>query len=177
MLRMAGIRGLATGLLRPAILSAVAVVAVGAPGAAQASPAPVAGGSATHCVIKLAKLEPGQTESRVISSECVTGNQQPTAAQGDYLLMTWYQHMDYQGNSTKVYGDAACDTYGYGISYTGWLWKNSMSSYRVFNRCNLSRMYTDKNYGGVASSWKNGSQHYLGRTFNDNVGSLWIKRG
>lgn len=166
------LRGIATTLLRTVVVSVVAAVTLGASNA-HANPLQTAGKGEKHCIITLDKLQPGQTESRVISHECVFGDQQPVTAQGDYLLMVWYQHKDYYGASTSIKGVAPCDNAGYGISDTGY-WREFISSYKVFNRCNTSRMFTLPKWSGTGSGVRYSSQRYLGSTFNDNVGSFWI---
>lgn len=176
MLRIPVIRSLT------AAVSAVVLSAAGVPTSAQASPAPAANESPRYCDITLAPLEPGQTQSRVISRECFSGKQQPqtqTAQEEDTdtLLMVWYQHMGWQGNYQRIKGSDPCDSSGYGIRNTGWLWGHTLSSYRVFNSCNLSKVYTETGFGGTSSSWIDGDVHHFGSTFNDNIWSIWIKRG
>lgn len=166
--------------LRGARYLAAAALALGTATAglstAQAAAAPAESDRNTeHCYVVLEKLEPGQETSTVKSKECVGPGEQRTSAAGT-LLMTWYQHANYKGAVTHIEGDdGKCDSSGYGIRATNYFWRESLSSYRVWNDCWYSKLWSDVNYGGTPSGTNFGDQHYLG-VHNDNVASLQINK-
>ena len=131
-----------------------------------------------RCQIVLAKLQPGEQTSRVLSSQCAQGNQQLAAPQSGTLLMTWYVDANYGGRSTNIYGDAGpCDSSGYGISYVNnWTtqnWNDVISSFKVWNNCTWTRAYTNANYGGKCQLY-DGNTSYVGARMNDQISSFWI---
>lgn len=55
------------------------------------------------------------------------------------LLMTWFEHIDYGGNRTNIYGSAGpCDTAGYRI-VPDFYWQTHLTSAAGFAFCNTAR--------------------------------------
>jgi hypothetical protein len=130
-----------------------------------------------RCQIILAKLQSGEQTSRVLSSQCVQGNQQLVAPQSSTLLMTWYKDIHYLGASTRIYGNSGpCDSSGYGIpNLAAWFsgWNDVISSFKVWNNCNWTRAYTNINYGGLCTRYY-GNVPWVGSPMNDKISSFWV---
>jgi hypothetical protein len=130
-----------------------------------------------RCQIILAKLQSGEQTSRVLSSQCAQGNQQLLAPQASALLMTWYKDINYNGASTRIYGNSGpCDSAGYGIPNLGAYgssWNDSVSSFKVWNNCYYTRAYTNINYGGTCKRYHN-NVSWVGSTMNDKISSFWV---
>lgn len=93
------------------------------------------GGAGKRCQIVLDRLHPGERSSRVLSSQCVEGDQALVAPLGRTILMTWYKDINYGGDSTDVYGwDGPCDQAGYGFEYVGAFWDDTITSRRLEER-------------------------------------------
>jgi len=140
-------RRLATLLVMVAITTALSGVA---PAAAGGKPMPAAAGQ--HCAVVLDKLRPGQSSSRVLSQACADradASALTTAAASSTLLLVLYEHVNFGGASTKIYGAyGPCDAEGYGIRDLG-SWRNKLSSLKGFNWCNVVDLYDNINYGGA----------------------------
>lgn len=129
---------------------------------------------AEHCQIVVAKLQPGEQTSRVLSSQCVQGTQPLVAPLGSTLLMSWYKDANYYGASTLIYGYyGPCDSAGYGIAYVGNAWNDVISSFKVWNNCYYSRAYTNSNYGGTCARYHL-NVPWVGSTMNDRISSFWL---
>jgi hypothetical protein len=132
--------------------------------------------SVTHknCQIVLDKLQPGETTSKVLSSQCTTANQPLVAPAASALLMTWYVNISYGGDSTTIYGKAGpCDSAGYGIGYVGDAWNDTISSFKVWNNCNYTSAFANKNYGGACQKY-NANVPFVGSALNDEISSFWV---
>jgi hypothetical protein len=150
-----------------ACLSALTVPA----SAADAGPA-----AATHCVMVLDQLRPGEETSTLRSRTCFTGPQAEqraiaAAPAASVQLMTWATDANYGGEYTHVYGGAACDSAGYSFSPNSW-WSTRLSSYLVHSGCNKSFARGDR---GNASF--TGDVPWVGSTLNDDVDYIKIWRG
>src|SRR5207249_4781821 len=121
----------------------------------------------SYCRIVIAKLQPGETTSRVLSQQCsnqplaisstqtqllmATSHMQPLQPTlplqvGCPLfsthLMRWWADIQYSGSFTDVCGRSGpCDSSGYGFSYVGDSWNDRISSFQVFNHCTYTRAY------------------------------------
>jgi hypothetical protein len=130
-----------------------------------------------QCQVVLDALQPDEPTSSVLSSHCVQGNQQLVAPQTSTLLMTLYKDKAYGGGSTRIYGNGpACDSSGYGIpnlSAWGSSWNDSVSSYKVWNNCNWSEIYSNINYGGVCE-YNHGNVPWVGSLLNDQISSIRV---
>lgn len=74
------------------------------------------------------RVKPGERFSRVKSRTCSDTGRAAVNRSGRTLLMTWYEHAEYGGDNTDVYGDyGPCDADGYVLS-TGTWWR-SISSF------------------------------------------------
>lgn len=175
------------------VLATIGGLAFASPiGVASASNSATADSDAARCVTLLTSPDPVTRIADIASQVCYSGpdaqsrQQSAMSAQalaGSFLLVSFYDAANYGGGSDVVYGSAPCDTFGYGISDMGQIHKNvrwglwgGVSSYRVWNNCNMSEMFTSKTYGGTASGWYYGDTAYVGDTFNDSFGSFWIKK-
>ena len=136
-------------VLTAAILLGLAVTAPAqAAVTTTAAPKPATGGQ--HCVVVLDKLRSGQSASRVLSRTCADRADAPaltTAAATSTLLLVLYEHINYGGASTKIYGSyGPCDAEGYGVSALVSSWRNRISSLKGFNWCNVVELYDGINY-------------------------------
>jgi hypothetical protein len=136
-------------VLTAAILLGLAVTAPAqAAVTTTAAPKPATGGQ--HCVVVLDKLRPGQSASRVLSRTCADRADAPAltrAAAASTLLLVLYEHINYGGASTKIYGSyGPCDAEGYGVSALVSSWRNRISSLKGFNWCNVVELYDGINY-------------------------------
>jgi len=150
-----------------------------------------------HCMTVLARLQPGQTASDVISHECAA-NEEDLGKSGRFsaddkrLLIVWYEDVGFNGNSEKIYGFAGpCDSDGYGIPNVGvwddpqWPfggWNDVISSFKTLNHCNHVTAYQHENYGGRQQTWHSPfasgvAVTYVGDKMNDTITSFLIKRG
>jgi len=128
-----------------------------------------------QCQVLIAPLQPGKQTSSVLSSQCVQGNQQLVAPLASTLLITLYKDKAYGGASTRIYGNGpACDSSGYGIpNLAAGGWNDSVSSYKVWNNCNFSQIYSNSNYGGVCE-YNYGNVPWVGSLLNDQISSIWV---
>lgn len=120
-----------------------------------------------HCRTVLAKLEPGQTVSRVVSRTC---SDQPTDLRksADTLLMILYSDADWRGGSSVFESsDGPCDFFGYGWGRVGF----QTTSFKVYNNCNKIRAYTEANFLGHEEVYY-GNIPNVGPVMNDNIRSI-----
>lgn len=158
----------------------LAVAALGADSAAAdpETPHPERSGTGKHCNIVLEPLRDGETVSKIKSKECFDTFAERQARIGnDTLLMIWYDNINYNvhesDDSTTVEGTDPCDREGYGISDVPFAWDWTISSYKVFNNCNKSTIFTEENYKGAPANFT-GNVPYVGYTHNDDVESIRI---
>lgn len=168
----------------------VASVLVG-PGAGVAGAAPAAGGEAAGpvgvegevagpegaCVVVLGTPDPVTREVEAVSETCYPQGTKVVAPQAATLLMVWYEHSHWNtreaGASAHYYGYyGPCDRAGYRYDDLG-AWRRVISSYRLYNNCATSRMWTDPYQTGVQSGLHYGDVPQMGR-WNDNLGSFRI---
>lgn len=126
-----------------------------------------------RCYIVLAKLKPGESTSRVVSSECITGNQRRTTTAGT-LLMTWYFDADFVTPAAGgIEGEAGgCDFDGYRLSTIGLTMSRNISSYKLWNNCFWFKGWTNFNFTGSTPGWVAGTaKPYIGDLLNDNLRS------
>jgi hypothetical protein len=127
-----------------------------------------------HCVIVLDKLHAGESTSRVLSTQCTSGNQQVTPDICLTHLMRWWSDANHRGSYTDVCGSyGKCDSSGYGFNYVGDAWNDRISSFQVFNNCTYTRAYQNANYGGLCQAY-NGDIDNVGSAFNDQISSFRI---
>ncbi len=140
---------------------------------------PLSSGSAAaapekKCVFIAEKAKPG-TEATPLREVCGDETTVASAAAERTLLMTLYEHADFGGDSSDIYGDyGTCDPQGYTFDFSARYWGWVLSSYRVHGRCWLSNLDTRSpgmNYGPTRA----GPVTYVGDAYNDNVGFLWIR--
>ncbi|MGW3942547.1 hypothetical protein [Streptomyces phaeochromogenes] len=124
----------------------------------------------THCSVVVERVKPGEKFSRVKSRTCSDTGTAAVNRSGRTLLMTWYEHAEYGGASTDVYGDyGPCDADGYVLS-TGTWWR-SISSFITYNSCDGQQ--------AVLNDGQNAVYYYgfgtpnVGARANDNIG--WFK--
>jgi hypothetical protein len=147
-------------------------------------------GSGPFCRITLAKLEPGETQSRVLSYTCAASAGELENASivpaASVLLMTWYQDIGFGGPSTQLFGSAGpCDAEGYGFANVGAAWNDRISSFKAFNNCNRAVAFTNINFGGTSATYVNAggvghtpalSVSFVGTAMNDKISSFLINR-
>ena len=143
------------------------------------SPAQAATAAASpDCQVVLDRLHPGEHESRVLLKQCARPGERlaaPTLTSATVLIMTWYEHIRYGGASTRIYGVyGPCDSAGYGIHQFDSFWNDRVSSFKVWNNCNYTRGYLNKDYGGTPCGRWYGSVDWVGWTFNDKLSSFWV---
>ena len=149
-----------------------------------------------YCQIFIAKLQPGETTSRILSEQCssqppassTTSTQllgafsgmQPTLPHAcisfinGTLLMRWWTDANHRGSFTDIRGcDGPCDSAGYGISYVGDTWNDKISSFQVFNNCIHTRAYENADFSGLCQAY-NGDIDFVGSALNDEISSFRI---
>jgi len=153
-----------------------------------------AGKKPQYCTTVIDKLQPGQTESEIISHECSDTEQDANtfAADGKKLIIVWYEDEDYGGASQRVFGKAGdCDRDGYGINNVGrwddvtWPfggWNDDISSFKTDSYCNHVAAYENENYGGRCKQWHDPDAKGLGiknvgHELNDLITSFRLVRG
>ncbi|KAB2352314.1 peptidase inhibitor family I36 protein [Actinomadura rudentiformis] len=152
-----------------AVLSSTVLGATSA--SAETEPAKPSG---MHCRVVLDRVQPGEEASRVTSRTCSTDRAE-LGINAKTLLMTWYEHSNYNGWSTYVEGDwGPCDRVGYKILDTGNTWRNMISSFKVWNSCDNVHAYQETNLKGT-NMWYHGNRSYVGDTMNDKIRSIWIQ--
>ncbi len=129
------------------------------------------------------------TSTLSYSTEVLSETLSPAAS--GTLLVSFYRDQGFGGQSVFIKGnDGPCDSSGYGIksmgTAEGWWYTidpvgeavlQSASSYRVYNSCNETIMYTGGNYGGTSSGARFGDQTFVGNTFNDKIRSFRMMLG
>ena len=147
-------------------------------------------GSGPFCRITLAKLAPGETQSRVLAHTCAASPGELANAAvvpaASVLLMTWYQDINFGGPSAQLFGSAGpCDAEGYGFSNVGTAWNDRISSFKAFNNCNRAVAFTNINFGGTSATYVNAggvghtpalSVGFVGTAMNDKISSFLINR-
>jgi hypothetical protein len=140
-------------LLRSALLAVVllalpatALAATGSSNAKSTSNAVGAATSTQYCVTVIAKVNPPQPASRVVSRTCSSehaansvlpeGVEVPAT---ENALVTFFQNEGFSGNSDTIYGESGpCDGNGYGISDLTYenVWViGGISSYETHSNC------------------------------------------
>jgi hypothetical protein len=182
-------------------LTVGALALVLAPTASAQSTALEASASAAKtkvCVTMIERIEPGKPETRIVSQRCdenVLKGQESAAessllqapdaegraaAASSTLLVRFYQHIGYGGIYDSVYGSfGPCDYDGYGMSDTSVIQANvgGISSYRIYNQCNVTEMNTRTHWQGLYSGLRYWDQSYIQPTWNDHVNSFWAQKG
>ena len=115
--------------------------------------ASVSRSQASHCVIVLAPLQPGERNSKTVFSQCAALNQPLVVPLASTLLITVYLGDNFTGSRTSIFGNAGpCDPTGYKIdrmpTVNGVNFNNDISSYKVFHNCSWTRDYSGNNETG-----------------------------
>ncbi|WP_157630692.1 hypothetical protein [Kribbella catacumbae] len=124
-------------------------IIIGKSPAGQASPTL---GAACSSVSADAALAAAETQANPGRNRKVMGS---AVAQSSTLLMRYWEHINYQGTSYKVYGAAGpCDADGYSFYPDSgpWSWGDVMSSVEGFNGCNWAK-FVHQNGTTVRSYW------------------------
>lgn len=88
------------------------------------------------------------------------------------LLVRFYSFADYGLAAWDYYGsEGPCDLYGYGKRDWTRGGGTAASSYQVYNRCNATAIFHDKDYGGV-SAYHVGDVPNVGSALNDHIYSF-----
>ncbi|MGC0406709.1 hypothetical protein RKD27_009353 [Streptomyces sp. SAI-126] len=150
------------------VVAALFTTAMATPSAA--APAKDTQLAGKHCTVVVEPVKSGETASRVTSQTCSDAGTAAVSRSGRTLLMTWYEHAGYGGDSTDVYGDyGPCDADGYVLS-TG-LWRYSISSFITYNSCDGQQAVL--NDGQSAVYYYGFGTPNVGARANDNIG--WFK--
>lgn len=121
-----------------------------------------------HCAVTVAKLQPHQSESRVLSEKCVPASSQtskngtiepPVSISASVPLWTGYQYTNYTGSSITFYGGAPCDASGYHLDDTrpvdyGLSW--GISSWQAHSSCWHTTVYYYYNHTGPYYEYQKG---------------------
>jgi hypothetical protein len=136
-----------------------------------------------HCAVLVDRLRPGETESRILAQQCADTEEELASSPvfaGATVLMIVYVNADYGGSSKVFYGGAPCDAAGYGVSDVGADFRNRISSFQGFNKCNSITGFMSINYGGSSKPWENRGAstlavHWVGSVFNDKLRSFKLR--
>jgi hypothetical protein len=132
-------------------------------------------GTGAHCAVLLDKLQPGQTESRVVSYTCADSEQalaslQPAAS---VKLMTVFQNSNFGIKIKDFFGAAGpCDASGYSINNVGADANDRISSFQTFSNCNHTVAFVDINQGGGSQGYNGTSISFVGNAMNDRISSF-----
>ncbi|HZO73062.1 MAG TPA: hypothetical protein VFB60_12745 [Ktedonobacteraceae bacterium] len=143
-----------------------------APAAHAASPS-----VAKRCAVVLAPLQPGEHTSRVLSSQCVQGNQSLATSLTNTLLITVFVGANFSGNSIQFLGGTGpCDLSGYRIDQMPSGFNNGISSYLVFHNCIHVRSFDGPDETGASFlTTGNVSDLSLNSTgFNNRINSMHL---
>ncbi|WP_327749657.1 hypothetical protein [Streptomyces europaeiscabiei] len=165
----------ALGLMAASMLTtALATPSVAAPAeAASSARAADTRPEGKYCTVVVEPVKPGEKASRVKSRTCSDDRATAAAARNSARtpLMSWYEHANYGGGSTMVFGDyGPCDLSGYVLD-TG-LWSNSISSFRTYSSCD-GQQATLYNGDGPFLYWGYDTP-YVGDFANDDIASFWV---
>jgi hypothetical protein len=150
------------------------------PPVSQASPG-VQSASTPYCNIVIAPLKPGEEYSKTISKQCATDKSDLVTPQASYQLMTWFEHANFTGASTRIYGSAPCDFAGYRINNVANAWNDRISSFYGWNWCNIVQAHEHANLTGYSQwwgsfvSWVGAS--YVGDRLDNRISSFSIWNG
>ncbi|GAA1616205.1 hypothetical protein GCM10009789_82770 [Kribbella sancticallisti] len=123
-----------------------------------------------NCVTMVEKTE---SREKILSAREVCGTKEDLSkiTSEQSLLVTWYEHANFQGRSNPVYGDfGPCDWEGYTIPVIG-MWSAMISSYDLYGTCNWAT-YWDPD--GNNSGSRGGDQWYVGDFFNDRIWKMKV---
>jgi len=126
-----------------------------------------------YCTVVVEPVKPGEKASRVKSRTCSDDRATAAAARDSARtpLMAWYEHANYGGGSTIVYGDyGPCDGEGYVLN-TG-LWRLSISSFRTFSNCDGQQAAL--NDGITIIDYYGYDTPYVGDRANDDIGAFKV---
>jgi len=161
------------------LLGAVGIATPPAARAAEPEARPAVSGqllNTRRCQTVVAKLQPGEATSRIVSQDCAEpGEALPALSDTTRVLLVAFDEAGYKGLSNTYYGyEGACDPQGYGIADVGWAMDGKISSFDAHNNCVYVNGYTDTNYGGECGEWY-WSQSYVGDHFNDRLRSFRVR--
>jgi hypothetical protein len=134
-------------------------------------------GTGSHCAVLLDKLQPGQTESRVVSYTCADSEQalaslQPAAS---VKLMTVFLDINFGIKIKDFFGAAGpCDASGYSINNVGADANDRISSFQTFSSCNHTVAFVDINQSGGSQGYNGTSISFVGNAMNDQISSFHI---
>jgi len=155
-----------------ALLSALALPLLSVVLAAPAHAVPVPSGT-EYCAVLISNQLDRDGSSKVLHRSCSSISAEEARRELDATttlsstqLMNWYEHADFGGSVTVIYGDSGgCDGAGYRVQPNSY-WKTHLSSIKGFNQCNRIRLYN------IALSQS--AAYYLPLSnlgyYNDNVG-------
>lgn len=162
---------------------ALAVTALLTGTTANAAPAHV---TTRQCGVLLAKVQPGETSSKVLKEACSSsraGMAQALGVQDQVILLTLFEDADYGGTAVNWLGaDGPCDSAGYAIPnlHRNNPWATSMddkiSSWQQGTAfCNYVNFWSDPYYSGKHVAWPHyTSVNYVGDYINDQTSSISV---
>jgi hypothetical protein len=130
-----------------------------------------------NCAVLISKAPNPQSDSPVVSTTCSAGT--PVVPAESTLLVRFYQHANYGGLNTAVYGDSGpCDSAGYRLPDLGFAnaLVGGISSYRVYSNCNYTKICNGlpgDNY--YCSGYRCWDAAYVGDLYNDRVLQMWLR--
>ncbi|WP_370068541.1 hypothetical protein [Streptacidiphilus sp. MAP5-3] len=135
------------------------------------------------CAVVVSKAGSAGHRSHIIKTVCA---ESPDAKalravrSGNTLLVTFWEDANFGGLQTSIYGASGpCDSSGYTFNDTSGAngLVNGISSYRVYNSCNLSAIWTESGQNGYGSGNRRGDVSYVGDQWNDSVNSMKVWNG
>jgi len=129
------------------------------------------------CATLYQRLQPGETESKVLAHMCgeSIAEVEPRFA-ADKLLAVLWEHDEFEGRTALIYGDFLCDSAGYGFSdltdahnRTG-----GITSYALHSGCNQSLLYNSTQYRNLCGGFDFTPVPYIGTSCNDRLFSMRI---
>jgi hypothetical protein len=182
---------LACSAVVAATLLAIPATAFASTGnSSETSHADTAAKGTQYCITVIAKINPPQPASRVVSRTCSTQHAPDSVlpkgvkvAATESELVTFYQNEDYTGNSNSVYGkNGICDGNGYGLSdltYENQVVVGGISSYKTHSEC-WGQQYWDHTTGWdpwttpcktFTDTWE---VPFVGAQCNDDLLSMYV---
>ncbi|MDF5751390.1 hypothetical protein [Spongiactinospora sp. TRM90649] len=144
---------------------------VAAPLATSASASATTGGP-EKCIFIADKADPNR-KPKPLRKVCGNEKTVASAVADRSLLMTFYEHANFGGGSSGIYGDyGTCDAAGYTFDFSARYWGWALSSFRVHGRCWLTD-YNDR--WGTWSPTRAGPVPYVGDEWNDDIMTFKIR--
>jgi len=127
-----------------------------------------------NCMIVLAPMQKGESESRIVEHRCSSDPAELAPDTGHVLIMTWYAAANFGDPHTDIYvWWGTCNRQGYGISDVGAAWAARISSFAVWGACQYTDAWDQTSYTGDHTVYS-GNVAYVGDSWNDRIRSMWV---